>query len=112
MVAIETQNCMSEINVLMNLLPTRPRVRAMFTMACNSETTINSGESLVDCIKVIEQKDLLNQVEAIGINCTAPAYVSELLRNIRPHTNKLIAVYPNSGEKYEPTKFGWEEGDT
>ena len=51
-------------------------------------------------------------LQAIGINCTAPEYISELLRNIRPHTDKLIAIYPNSGEKYEPTKFGWEEGDT
>ena len=54
----------------------------------------------------------MNQIEAIGINCTAPEYISEMLRSIRPLTNKLLIVYPNSGEKYEPTRFGWEEGDT
>lgn len=75
----------------------------MMVMACNSETTINSGESLIECIQLIEEKDQLNQIEAIGINCTAPEYISELIRNIRPLTDKLIAVYPNSGEKYEPT---------
>jgi len=54
---METQNCKAEINVLLDLLPTRPNVKAFMTMACNSETTINSGESLLECIEMIEQKD-------------------------------------------------------
>jgi homocysteine S-methyltransferase len=95
----------------MDLLVTRPRVRAMFAMACKNETSINSGESIIDAVKLIEQKDFMNQVESIGINCTAPEYISELLRKIRPHTNKLIVVYPNSGEKFNPKKIGWEKGD-
>ena len=57
MLAMETQNCLSEINVLLNMLPTRPGARAMLTMACNSESTLNSGENIIDCIKMIEEKD-------------------------------------------------------
>ena len=42
------------------MLPTRPGVKAMMTMACNSESTLNSGESIIDCIQMIEEKDELN----------------------------------------------------
>ena len=48
--AVETQNCMKEINVLLDLLPTRPGAKAMFAMNCLDATDLASGEDLEECI--------------------------------------------------------------
>ena len=37
----------------------------------------------------------------IGVNCTAPEFVADLIREIRAHTEKPVAVYPNLGETYD-----------
>ena len=51
---------MKEINVLLDLLPTRPGVKAMFAMNCLDDTDLASGEDLEECIALIEEKDRLN----------------------------------------------------
>ena len=109
--AIETIPCSREVSAILKLLPTRPGVKAMLSMVCNSGSTLSSGEKIADVVKMIEERDELGQIEAIGVNCTAPEYVSELIKNIRLNTNRLIAVYPNSGEKWESVKKIWLEGE-
>lgn len=44
---------------------------------------------------------------AVGVNCTAPEYVRELVERIRRVTGKPIVVYPNSGECYDPVTKTW-----
>ena len=51
---------MKEINVLLDLLPTRPGAKAMFAMNCLSDSTLASGEDFEECIALIEEKDKLN----------------------------------------------------
>jgi homocysteine S-methyltransferase len=43
-----------------------------------------------------------DQVVAVGINCTSPRYISNLLSNIPDAVKrkKSIVVYPNSGEDW------------
>jgi homocysteine S-methyltransferase len=52
----------------------------------------------------------MNQFErivAIGINCTAPRYIPDLIRTAAAITTKPIIVYPNSGEVYDPVAKQW-----
>jgi homocysteine S-methyltransferase len=44
---------------------------------------------------------------AVGINCTAPRYISGLIEIVRGATDKPIVVYPNSGEDYEAEGKRW-----
>ncbi len=44
---------------------------------------------------------------AIGINCTAPQYVSDLIDAVRSQTRLPILAYPNSGEGYDATSKTW-----
>jgi homocysteine S-methyltransferase len=46
-------------------------------------------------------------VVAIGINCTAPRYIPQLVRAARRATRKPIVVYPNSGENYDVQQKRW-----
>ncbi|MDH4058843.1 MAG: homocysteine S-methyltransferase family protein, partial [Cyclobacteriaceae bacterium] len=47
-------------------------------------------------------------VFAIGINCTSPEFISELIRSVKPKSgNKKIVVYPNSGAVYHAESKTW-----
>jgi homocysteine S-methyltransferase len=43
----------------------------------------------------------------IGINCTAPRFIESLIRELRSATDLPVAVYPNSGETYDPETKTW-----
>ena len=66
--AIETIPCSREVSAILKLLPTRPGVKAMLSMVCNSGSTLSSGEKIADVVKMIEERDELGQIEAIGVN--------------------------------------------
>ena len=44
---------------------------------------------------------------AVGVNCTAPEHVEELVARIAATTAKPVVVYPNSGEDWEPGTGRW-----
>lgn len=44
---------------------------------------------------------------AVGINCTAPEHVEELIRRMAAVTAKPIVVYPNSGEGWDAAARRW-----
>ena len=44
---------------------------------------------------------------AVGINCTAPEHVEELIRRMAAVTTKPIVVYPNSGEGWDAASRRW-----
>lgn len=47
------------------------------------------------------------QVIAIGVNCTAPRYISSLLDEARAVSNLPLMVYPNSGEYWNAEQHCW-----
>jgi homocysteine S-methyltransferase len=44
---------------------------------------------------------------AVGVNCTAPDHVEELIRRMAAVTAKPIVVYPNSGEGWDAASRRW-----
>ena len=44
---------------------------------------------------------------AVGVNCTAPQHVAELVGRIRAVTGKPIVVYPNAGEGWDAAARRW-----
>ena len=48
------------------------------------------------------------RVLAVGVNCTPPQYISELIGRIRRTLpDKAIVVYPNSGERWDSETRSW-----
>ena len=72
---------------------------------CNSESTICDGTSIAVCAAAM---DVFPQVAAIGINCTPPHLLPSLIREVRTASQKPVAVYPNSGEVYDPITKTWK----
>ncbi|CAJ2633094.1 unnamed protein product [Trifolium pratense] len=72
----------------------------------NSKDGINvvSGDSLVECGSIAES---CKKVVAVGINCTPPRFIHDLILLLKKVTTKPIAIYPNSGETYDGDRKEW-----
>ncbi|XP_078164746.1 homocysteine S-methyltransferase 2-like [Carex rostrata] len=74
--------------------------------AFNSKDGVNvvSGDSLEECGSIA---DSCQNCVAIGINCTPPRFIHDLIISMTEVTKKPILIYPNSGESYDPLKKEW-----
>jgi homocysteine S-methyltransferase len=46
-------------------------------------------------------------VTAVGVNCTDPRFVAEILRRMASATDRPLLAYPNSGESYDAATKTW-----
>jgi len=60
-----------------------------------------SGDSFVEAIRAASS---IRNVKFVGINCTSPLYVTELLQRAvdANATLERFIIYPNGGETYDP----------
>ena len=50
-------------------------------------------------------------VVAVGVNCTAPRFVSALLATAAAVTDLPLLAYPNGGDRWDPAARTWVAGD-
>ena len=109
--ACETVPCLFEAQAMAKAVREFEGALCWISFSCNSEATICDGTSIAVCAAAM---DVFPQVAAIGINCTPPHLLPSLIRAVRTASHKPIAVYPNSGEIYDPVTKTWrgtsEEG--
>lgn len=104
LLACETLPSLEETRVLLDLLPDTPGRWAWFTFSCRDGDHLWDGTPFVDALELCAAS---SQVCGIGINCTAPEFISPLLTRGRQLTDKPLIVYPNSGEIYLPDNKSW-----
>ncbi|MCA9973738.1 MAG: homocysteine S-methyltransferase [Anaerolineales bacterium] len=104
LLACETLPSFAEARALARLLRETPGVMAWFSFSCRDGAHISDGTPLADCAAYL---DALPQVAAVGLNCTPPRFVPDLIRTLQRVTEKPIVVYPNSGETYDPVAKRW-----
>lgn len=102
--ACETIPCLQEAKAIVEVVKEFEGVYCWISFSCKSETEISDGTLISTCIKELEA---LPQVAAVGINCTAPNYVSSLIKEIKEVSKKAIVAYPNSGEEYNANTKDW-----
>ncbi|KAL8548251.1 hypothetical protein ACS0TY_007538 [Phlomoides rotata] len=75
-------------------------------LSFNSKDGVNvvSGDSLSDCVSIAESSD---KIVAVGINCTPPRFIRDLILSMKKVTTKPILIYPNSGESYDADQKEW-----
>jgi homocysteine S-methyltransferase len=105
MLACETIPCLVEARALVRLLAEFPQVSAWVSFSARDAAHICHGERLADCAALLDDYP---QVAAIGVNCTAPAFIPALIRAARGATSKPILAYPNSGEIYDAATYSWQ----
>ena len=104
LLACETIPSIAEAKALAQLLQETPDRYAWFSFSCRDGRSISDGTPLTECAALLEN---MEQVAAIGINCTPPRFIPELISQLFAVTQKPIIVYPNSGEHYDPTAKRW-----
>jgi homocysteine S-methyltransferase len=93
-----------EAQILLELLRLTPDIYAWFSFSCRDEERISDGTPLVEVVSVLEGE---SRVAAVGVNCTAPSHIPDLIRCLLEVTRKPIVVYPNSGETYDAEGKCW-----
>lgn len=104
LLACETLPSFAEARALARLLQETSGRIAWFSFSCRDGERISDGTPIAECSAYLEQ---FEQVAAIGINCTPPRFIPDLIRVLFRVTQKPIIVYPNSGETYDPARKQW-----
>lgn len=78
------------------------------SFSCMDRSHIWEGDLLKDCASRLSTGH--PHLKMLGINCTAPQYVKSLIDELQSSTTLPIAVYPNSGETYDPATKTWNGG--
>ena len=103
--ACETIPSREEAIVLGEILmhTTKP---AWISFSCRDGAHLNDGTPIVQAVQpFVDHTNVL----ALGVNCTAPKYMSGLIRTIKPVIgDKKIVIYPNSGETYHAASKSWK----
>ena len=107
LLAFETLPSLHEAQTIGEALASWPGVAAWFSFTCGDEEHVAHGEKLHDCAMAVAA---LPQTVAIGVNCTLPAYIPALIRELRAATDKPVIVYPNSGEGWDAAHRRWTGG--
>lgn len=103
--AFETIPSLREVKIL-NEIISDCKKPCWISFSCKNEFSLNDGSSIVDAVKAVASN---NNLFALGINCTAPRYISDIIKNILPcMQDKKLIIYPNSGEIYLPETKSWK----
>jgi homocysteine S-methyltransferase len=102
--AFETVPCLQEALVLAGLLAEHPGMTAWLSFSCRDGAHNSEGEDIARCAEALRDHA---QLAAIGVNCTAPEHVPELLERMRERAAQPLLAYPNSGQRYDAETKCW-----
>jgi homocysteine S-methyltransferase len=102
--AVETIPEVEEAAAVAALLPEIHGAAAWVSFSCRDGGHLCSGAPVEEGVAAV---DVAPGVLAIGVNCTAPEHLDELIARIRAATSLPIVVYPNSGEGWDPAGRRW-----
>lgn len=102
--ACETIPSLQEAKVLTQLLR-KLNTPAWVSFSCQNGQQLNDGSAVEDVAVLFSQHP---KVIAVGVNCTSPQYINELITRIKSVVNnKAVVVYPNSGENFDAMTKTW-----
>ena len=96
--ALETMPDTFEVEVLLELLTDCP-IPFWLSYSCKEGNQTNAGQSFQSAVY------LASNAMAVGINCTKPELITELLHSTK--SNKPFIVYPNSGRVWDAKNKVW-----
>lgn len=104
LLAFETFPSLEEVRAVGEALAPWPELRAWFSFSCRDDMHVSHGEPLAECVALV---DALPQTVAIGVNCVPPSWLPSLIAELRSASDKLVLVYPNSGEGWDAEARCW-----
>jgi homocysteine S-methyltransferase len=105
LLAIETVPSAQEAAALLSVLGEMPpTTRAWLSVSCSDEDVTRRGDDVSSVFSLAASAD---RVVAVGVNCTAPSHVTELVRRAVAASGKPAVAYPNSGEGWDAATRSW-----
>jgi len=101
--AFETIPSQREAEVLIDLLADYPHHHAWLSFSCRDGEHVSHGERFAECAALA---DASPQIVAVGVNCTAPQFIDDLLDAVAGLATPRV-VYPNSGEHWVAHENRW-----
>jgi homocysteine S-methyltransferase len=111
-IAFETIPSLQEAGAILRALAAFPTLTAWMSFTCRDAAHVAHGEPLRVCAELLASSP---QIAAIGVNCTAPRLVADLIAAARrgAEDRRPVIVYPNSGETWDALSRSWRgENDT
>jgi len=106
--AIETIPSVVEAEALLAVLDTVSNVPAWMSFSCRDAGYLNDGTPFEDAVDLAAGHP---SVVAIGVNCTAPTLVPDLVRIAAARTATPIVAYPNRGGTWDGAAKRWTGDD-
>lgn len=108
LLALETIPTVREAEVLVDLVA-ETGARAWLSYQCRDGCSTAAGESIADAVAVAAGAP---GMVAVGVNCTAPRHVPELLAAARDAGPRLpLIAYPNGGDAWDASRRRWTARD-
>lgn len=101
--ACETIPCLREALVVARLLE-EFALGAWISFSCRDGAHDCEGDDIGACAAALGDHP---RIAALGVNCTAPRFVEELLSRMREHTQRPLVAYPNAGRLYDTRDKRW-----
>jgi homocysteine S-methyltransferase len=103
LLACETLPSCVEAQVLLRLLDETPGSRAWFSFTARDAGHISDGTPIADVARELDHE----RVVGVGVNCVPPSLVPGLLAELRGAIDRLLVVYPNSGQAWDAASKRW-----
>ncbi len=100
--AMETIPSILEAEALVRILDGLPGVAAWISFSCSDGLHISDGTPFADAAALAASSD---QVVAVGVNCSPPANLPELLSSAR--VDRPLLAYPNLGSTWDAAARSW-----
>ena len=101
---IETQPSLAEAKVELSIAE-ELGAEAWVSFSCRDGSHIHEGDLIRECAAELEQT--YPHLRMVGVNCTPPQFVEHLIGALKAGCSLPVAVYPNSGEIYDPGTKTW-----
>jgi homocysteine S-methyltransferase len=102
LLAIETIPTVREAEVIVQLLD-EVDLPAWLSYSCRDAASTSAGEAIETAVGLGDDPHIV----AVGVNCTAPRFVPQLLARARVNTDRPLIAYPNGGDRWDATARTW-----
>ena len=109
LLAIETMPSAAEARAVAEALEPLATLSSWCSFGCRSGTQTWAGDAIEDAVVAALA---IPGVKALGVNCTAPQHIDELLGRIAAVTSLPLVVYPNRGAGWDAATNSWRAAVT
>lgn len=109
LLAVETIPDAEEMAAIAQVLQSHPDVPVWCAFTAADGATLCAGHAIEDAVRIATA---CPSVMAVGINCTGPEHVPELIVRIAATTRLPVIAYPNAGGTWDAASGTWTEPST